>query len=261
MQGNGQGAAISSNLVVDGTLSASNLTNTNSGDVTIGGQASGLSRSGQIISLAPTGWTEADETWTRVSNSTFTCSTDQTVRYKKGTLIKWTQTTVKYGVVAIDSTFGAGVTTVTIIVNTDYVLTAAAISLNFYTYSPNPLGWPGIFNRAPTLVGFSADPTNTVYQYSVFGNLITEWFRQQANGTSNATTFTISSAVTAKTITNMTWYGSGGVAVDNGTLLTTPILISIASGGTVITLNKDMSAAAWTNANGKRANGSITYQF
>lgn len=91
------------------------------------------------------GWTPAGEIWTYNAVDKFTVPGDQTAKYKIGTLIKWTQTTVKFGVVA-NSSYAAPDTTVTIIVNTDYVITNAAIGDNFYSYLANPRGWPGRFN-------------------------------------------------------------------------------------------------------------------
>jgi hypothetical protein len=72
--------------------------------------------------------------------------------YTKGTRLKWTQTTVKYGVV-LSSSYSSPNTTVTIVVNTDYVVTNAAISATYYSRINTPLGWPGWFN-------YSGNPTS-----------------------------------------------------------------------------------------------------
>jgi hypothetical protein len=84
----------------------------------------------------------------------------------KGTRLKWTQTTVKYGVV-VSAAYAAPNTTVTIITNTDYTVTNAVISANYYSYMDNPIGWPGHFNYAPT--GFSASVTH-VGRYCIIGS-------------------------------------------------------------------------------------------
>jgi len=99
--------------------------------------------------LAIDGWNVDANTWTYASASTFTVSGDQTAIFVKGTRIKWTQTTVKYGTV-VSSSYGAPNTTVTIIVNTDYTIANAAISANYYSYMDAPLGFPVWFAYTPT---------------------------------------------------------------------------------------------------------------
>ena len=71
------------------------------------------------------------------------------------------------------------------------------------------------------------------------------------NGTSNATTFTLSLPFTAKTITNMAW-GSIGLVVDNGITQTTPGGLRVLSAATVMDVFKDVSNAAFMNSGGKR---------
>ena len=102
------------------------------------------------------GWVDdTAATWTRTADQTFTVTGDRTAVFQKGTRLKWTQTTVKYGVV-ISSSHAAGTTTVTIATTTDYVLTAAAISANYYSYMASPEGYPNYFNFTP---GWTSDGT------------------------------------------------------------------------------------------------------
>lgn len=123
-----------------------------------------------------TGWTDASAyTWVYASASTFTIAgVDLTGTFTKGTRLKWTQTTVKYGVV-IDSSFSTD-TTVTIATNTDYTIANAAISANYYSYQINPQGYPGWFNVvAPTYSGIDdgagGQPTITENRMRVDGNM------------------------------------------------------------------------------------------
>ena len=106
---------------------------------------------------------------------------------------------------------------------------------------------------APSPTGFSAVPTNTVYQYRFVGKDIQLRYRETTNGTSNATTFTATAPFTALTLTNAVWQGLGG-GVDNGTGLTAAVLATISSGSGTISFFASPSPAgtAWTNANGKR---------
>lgn len=114
------------------------------------------------------GWNTPDETWTYASAATFTVSGDQTAKYTKGTRLKWTQTTVKYGVV-VSSAYVAPNTTVTIAVNTDYVLANAAISANYYSYEIYPQGYPVFFNYTPVWTNVSGGSFN-IARFSVTGS-------------------------------------------------------------------------------------------
>jgi len=115
------------------------------------------------------GWITPDETWTYASASTFTVTGDQTAKYTAGTRLKWTQTTVKYGVV-VSSTFGAS-TTVTIAVNTDHTIANAAITANYYSYAAKPQGYPGYFNYTPTWTNVSGG-TATYAVFAIVGKTV-----------------------------------------------------------------------------------------
>ncbi len=91
------------------------------------------------------GWIFANETWTYASAYTITVPSGAASKYKKGDKIKWTQTTVKYGVILTVAD-----TLLTIAVNTDYVVTNATISNNNYSHQNTPLGYPLYFNFLPT---------------------------------------------------------------------------------------------------------------
>ncbi len=94
------------------------------------------------------GWISANETWTYASASTITVPSGAASKYQKGDRIKWTQSTVKYGVITVVAD-----TLLTIAVNTDYVVTNAAISANFYSHQINPMGFPDWFTFTPYLSG------------------------------------------------------------------------------------------------------------
>lgn len=73
-----------------------------------------------------TGWINDNATWTYASASTFTVAGDQTAIFTKGTKLKWTQASVKYGYV-ISSSYADPNTTVTIVVNTDYTIVTVVL--------------------------------------------------------------------------------------------------------------------------------------
>lgn len=153
------------------------------------------SRANASTGVTTDGWTsDIESTWTRASASTFTTAGDRTSEFRKGTRLRFTQTTVKYGTVA-SASHAAGTTTVTIIVNTEYVLADAAITANSYSNEQYPSGWPGWFTYAPTVSGFSGSPTVTAAQFSTVGNTV--WVMLSISGTSNAVTFTVTTPVAA----------------------------------------------------------------
>jgi len=72
----------------------------------------------------------------------FTVAADVTTKYSPGMRVRYTQTTVKYGIITAVSTFSGGNTTITIYGGTDYTTANAAISANSYSFSKAPQGFP-----------------------------------------------------------------------------------------------------------------------
>lgn len=197
------------------------------------------------------GWTtDTGTTWTYASATTINVA-DGTI-FQKGDRIKLTQTTAKYFVVV---SISGNVITVT--GGTDYTVANAAITTQQYSHQLNPLGYPTWFNYSPTLTGFSSNPTNTVNQFKIEGNTCVVSIRQATSGTSNATTFTITLPVTAKTITNQVWIYPAQV-VDNGAVAMGDGYIN--SAGTVVNIEKNWGAFT---ASGNKSNpsGLYTYQI
>lgn len=104
----------------------------------------------------------------------------------------------------------------------------------------------------PTIVGFSANPTNTIYQYRVDDIEVFVRSRQATAGTSNSTSFSLTAPFTALTLSNAQWQTLGAPTIDNGTTLTTPAVAAIASNSATINITKDSGSAVFTNANSKR---------
>ncbi len=111
-----------------------------------------------------------------------------------------------------------------------------------------------VLTYAPTIAGFSANPSTTVYRYQIKYDRLRVDLNQGVNGTSNATTFTMTAPMAHVTLANsftaVACYGP----VDNGTVQTTPAFASLASGASTINVykNADAGTTAWTNVNGKR---------
>lgn len=122
-------------------------------------------------------------------------------------------------------------------------------------------GMPGQWvSFDPTITGFSSSPANGQYYYMKMGKFVVVTIRQPTNGTSNATTFTISLTHVAVTRANASWVGYAQV-VDNGAVPTNPGILEILSGGATIAAYKDFAGNAWTNSGNKRiAQGTIIYE-
>ena len=136
------------------------------------------------------GWQPAKGSWSYASASTITVPSGAASLYQIGDRIKWTQTTVKYGVIV-----GVADTLLTIAVNTDYTVANAAITANYYSHQANPIGYPTTFAYTTTYTGFSANPTGTVTRFSVLGNICTLWGSDSGNGTSNSTNKTFTAPI------------------------------------------------------------------
>lgn len=211
--------------------------------------------------VAENGWVDVSgSSWTYVSASSFRISGDVTSIFRKGLFIKWTQTTVKYGVVE-SSSYSSPNTTVNIIVNSDYTIANATISGQSISFVNNPEGWPGWFNYTPTFSGFSANPTGTISRYYPEVGKMTVEHREALAGTSNATSFSVSAPVACVSITNGAWQ-TPGMGTDNGTIGATPALVQIASASpTTIACYKDWAATAWTSSGSKRIIFMLQYEW
>jgi hypothetical protein len=111
----------------------------------------------------------------------------------------------------------------------------------------------------PTLSGWSANPSGGVYYYCRRGKKITLNIRQPNNGTSNATTCTVTLPFTAVPRTNARWTAPAEI-VDNGTAKNVPGLAVIVSGGSTVTVALDYAFNAFTASGNKRIN-SLTIEY
>lgn len=104
----------------------------------------------------------------------------------------------------------------------------------------------------PTHTGFSADPSGGIYKYRYVGDEIEIEIVEPNDGTSNASTFTMTLPVTAATITDMEWVGFAN-SRNNSSYINNTSLGVIASAGTIITFwISPNRSTAWGTTNGKR---------
>lgn len=205
------------------------------------------------------GWKSANDL-TYVSATSATTYGDWTAKIRKGTKIRYKQGgAYKYNSVSASSySAGTGLTTLT--THAGYVTTAgdcsfasAPISYFYYSNEENPSGFPGLFNYAPTYGGFSSNPTQNV-RFALKGNIVTYFATTTANGTSNATTFTMSLPIAA-TQGSMVY----GIVADNGVLKSGNASIPYTGGSTLSVYVAPLAAFASSGA--KSADFIIQYQI
>lgn len=201
------------------------------------------------------GWVSSSDTWVYASASTFTIAgVDRTAIFTKGTRLKFTNSTLKYAVV-VASSFSTN-TTVTIAVNTDYVIANTTISSPYYSYAASPAGYPTWYTFATTYAGFSANPTQ-VTRFSILGSQCTVLFGAHNEGTSNATTLTMT--VPVASIASGPPIMVTGRSVDNaGENIG---IASLPANTTTLTCGKTVNGSAWTGSGSKAWQGVVTYQF
>src|SRR6266571_5757935 len=121
---------------------------------------------GKIVDLSTInkdGWLGVTDIWTYASANTITVPSGAASLYQIGDRIKWTQTTVKYGVI-----IAVADTLLTIAINTDYVVSNAAILNISYSHQLNPLGYPSFFNWVPSLSWGGTPPTTPITSIAKF---------------------------------------------------------------------------------------------
>jgi hypothetical protein len=136
---------------------------------------------------------------------------------------------------------------------------SAAASYNWSIPAANVVNKP-IFESdwmdwTVAFTGFSAAPSNLFSRYKVVHGGVRWTHRAGTDGTSNATTFTITMPFTPKNNTNNNQQGIAN-AVDNGAALTTPCRVGFNNAaGNVASIFKDMASGTWTASAGKRIGG------
>lgn len=99
-------------------------------------------------------------------------------------------------------------------------------------------------------------PTWTTLMWTQHGKTITVRGDRNANGTSNATTFTFTLPVTAKAVFN----GYQSRIQDNGAASLGDATCRTVAASVTLNLYKTNSLGAWTNVNGKSSSFNITYE-
>jgi hypothetical protein len=110
----------------------------------------------------------------------------------------------------------------------------------------------------PVWTGVSADPTVAEAKYFRLGKQCTVKIRCSGNGTSNATTKTVTMPFNASTIAQ---FGLGHIIMNNTTTQTTPGFIITRANNNVLDLYRDSNSTAWTATGGFRFSFTATFEI
>ncbi len=137
------------------------------------------------------------------------------------------------------------------------VITAAANSVLTSNGSNVPsLTTTRTTSYSPTIAGFSVDPSTIVSRYFLIGKKCTVIINTN-NGTSNATTFTITAPFTSVNNANQDAYVVG-VGVNNGADVLS--IATLPANSNVITLYNGLKNGAWDNTGNKGASFELTFE-
>lgn len=111
--------------------------------------------------------------------------------------------------------------------------------------------------HVPVFTGFSADPTVAYSRYARIGNVVIYQFKRNANGTSNATTYTQTLPFAAAQSIGPVLIGGG---LDNGATLNPGVFGETTAASAVLTLSTSSAGGAWTNSGNKASYFTIIYE-
>lgn len=138
-----------------------------------------------------------------------------------------------------------------------------SVSGNASVYG-RPVDFSDVMTAGTAFTGFSVNPTLGTHSYSIQGRSIHGLIRLSANGTSNATTFTMKVPITASASPAGNFgLGVGYQVTNNGVALTTNVSRGqIAAAGDDLAWFINSNGDAWTAANAKGiVLGQYTYQI
>jgi hypothetical protein len=204
------------------------------------------------------GWYPVNDTWTYNNANGINVPSGATLKYQKGWGIRFKQGgSFKYAYMTTVAD-----TLLTVNGGSDYSVANAAITDVAVSLNPNnAFGFPSWFNFSPTLGGFSAAPSVTMYRFTVMGRTVIFPFRQGIAGTSDATTFTMTLPIMPANVASGSWFFPLSPIQDNGAIPTSPGLGIISAGTITMDLYKTIAFGAWTASSTKYANGIAIYEI
>jgi len=140
--------------------------------------------------------------FTVYSEASATTTSDSYLAYANGSAPAATDDMVNIGRFAATLSAGAGYTWTVPTYTSTNLIQRPVYETRWLTY-------------APTIAGYSANPTDTVYLYRAVSNMCEIVIRELTAGTSNNATHTYTAPFTSKTRTNMVWGGGNFIPLDN----------------------------------------------
>lgn len=212
----------------------------------------------QLNSLVITNdWVPINDRWTYLSATTITVPGNG-LNYAVGDRLRLSQdggTTYKYFyIVSVLPAF------IVVTAGNVYTVANAPITNIAISKAVSPLGFPDVFTWTPTHTGISAGPIASVNHFSMVGRKI--FLSVVANAaTSNATSWTMTAPLTARTVTNKAWGASLYYLGDNSAIgVYGTGSARIASASNIITLYNGNATGLWTAANFKSAEFELWYE-
>lgn len=207
------------------------------------------------VSTAQNGWASvAWATLTRTGDQTFTTTTNVTAILAVGCRLKFTDTTTKYAVVASVSAYTGGVTTITIVANTDYKFVGHPSAMS-YSFHEAPQGWPVWFNYTCTTAGLTMGNGTLVAKYKI-SNKITTVAVNFTLGSTSAVTGNVTFSVPISSVTSSmlsAWLQDAGTNTYGGLITiysTTATAYAINTAGTYMAVATLSSTVPFTWAIG-----------
>ena len=155
--------------------------------------ATKLATSESIKAYVDSGWSNANQTWTREGDNSFSEPIDATLKYQKGDKIRYKQGGGwKYQYIISVGAYSGGKTIMTTTGGSDYKFdSGTAITDNYYSHASSPIGFPalGITVASWTTSGtpFTNNPTTTTSYFFITGNVVTLQMTFQCHATSGGT--------------------------------------------------------------------------
>lgn len=116
------------------------------------------------------------------------------------------------------------------------------------------------YTYVPSYTGFSTAPTNNVSRFTVIGRTVIAFIGGSTNGTSNATTFTVTLPIAASTLFAHV-ISVNVMYINNGSGGATPGYVAGSAGSNVLTVYRDFNGTGWTASGAKNAFINIIYEI
>jgi hypothetical protein len=136
--------------------------------------ATKLATSESIKAYVDSGWSNANQTWTREGDNSFSEPIDATLKYQKGDKIRYKQGGGwKYQYIIGVGAYSGGKTIMTTTGGSDYKFdSGTAITDNYYSKVENPTGFPSHFSYIPTFTNLTKGSATINAYFSLINKMV-----------------------------------------------------------------------------------------